>query len=226
MDSVISFNLTRATIKWGSMIDQYFNRVFLINLDRREDRLKVADAWFQANNIEYERWPAVDGTKLSEEYSHLNDRQKAELGCRASHFQVIQEAKTRNYKSVLVLEDDFEPCADFEEKFVLGILELPADWQLFYLGGNHCMTPGDIGATYLKRIFATSTTHSYAVKNEAFDKVLAVLSQDMQADLGLRMIQQHYPCYCFVPQIMGQRAGYSDIIGYDVNYDFMNDYGK
>ncbi len=37
----------------------FFDKVFLINLDSRPDRLKVADCHLKEQGIEYERFPAI-----------------------------------------------------------------------------------------------------------------------------------------------------------------------
>lgn len=43
-------------------VNDVFDKVFVINLDRRPDRMAVMDAGLSRCGIEYERFPAVDGT--------------------------------------------------------------------------------------------------------------------------------------------------------------------
>ncbi len=209
------------------MLNDLFDRVFLINLDYRKDRLDIADTWFKEHGIDYERWPAVEGSKLGPEYSHLNERQKAEVGCRTSHLQVIQEARYKQYDSILVLEDDFEPCVNFIEILQDRKDQLP-DWEWLYFGGNHTESTWIVEGlpTWIHKVGKTSTTHAYSCKKGIYNLLIAALSLPLQADLCFHQIQGMVATYCFVPQIIGQRAGYSDIIGREVNYDFMNDYGK
>lgn len=72
---------------------------FVINLKRREDRLKHIQKELQYIGWDYEVFEAVD------ENSHL--------GCALSHLGIIKIAKERGYKSVMVIEDDcsFMPYA-------------------------------------------------------------------------------------------------------------------
>lgn len=71
-----------------------FNEIpkFVINLERRPNRLKSIQTEMEYIGWEYELFPAVDTN------SHI--------GCSLSHIEIIKLAKERNYKSVLIIEDD------------------------------------------------------------------------------------------------------------------------
>lgn len=75
--------ISRSDAKFGRLIDrkkihtkkhtvnQFFDKVFVINLDRRPDRLQTISAKLSQLGIDFERFPAVDGTAadLQKEYS-------------------------------------------------------------------------------------------------------------------------------------------------------------
>ena len=99
-------------------------RIFVINLDRRPDRLEAmrrALDWF---GLEFERISAVDGSKLgsisdqcfwyARVYSGLADQPAGAVGCFLSHRHIWQEMVDRNLPQVLVLEDDCN-FADFDK---------------------------------------------------------------------------------------------------------------
>lgn len=65
---------------------------FVINLERRKDRLESIKKEMEYIGWEYEYFPAVDTN------SHI--------GCTMSHLEIIKLAKKRNYEKVLVIEDD------------------------------------------------------------------------------------------------------------------------
>jgi len=103
--------------------------VFVINLDRRPDRLKRLG--FQA-----QRWPAVDGCalKLTPELRQLlapNDFfwKKAVAGCALSHLGLWKKIAAEG--SALVLEDDAVLLPGWQEV----LKDLPADLDILYLGG-------------------------------------------------------------------------------------------
>lgn len=65
---------------------------FVVNLERRKDRLESIKKEMEYIGWDYEYFPAVDTN------SHV--------GCTRSHLEIIKLAKQRNYEKVLVVEDD------------------------------------------------------------------------------------------------------------------------
>lgn len=79
-----------------SIIYNFIDHVFYINLSHRNDRREHMEKLFQQFGIdEYERFEAIQ-----------NDY--GILGCTKSHQMVYKIAKERGYKSILIFEDDFE----------------------------------------------------------------------------------------------------------------------
>ena len=74
-----------------------FDKVLLINLDKRTDRLKHAFDMYVKNDVVdlIERFPAI-----------RPDNGDGRLGCILSHLEIIKKAKSLGWKSILVLEDD------------------------------------------------------------------------------------------------------------------------
>lgn len=65
---------------------------FVVNLERRKDRLDFIRKEMEYIGWDYEYFPAVDTN------SHV--------GCTLSHIEIIKLAKNRNYEKVLIIEDD------------------------------------------------------------------------------------------------------------------------
>ena len=65
---------------------------FVVNLERRKDRLDSIKKEMEYIGWDYEYFPAVDTN------SHV--------GCTRSHLEIIKLAKQRNYEKVLIVEDD------------------------------------------------------------------------------------------------------------------------
>jgi GR25 family glycosyltransferase involved in LPS biosynthesis len=65
---------------------------FVVNLERRKDRLDSIKKEMEYIGWDYEYFPAVDTN------SHV--------GCTRSHLEIIKLAKERNYEKVLIVEDD------------------------------------------------------------------------------------------------------------------------
>ena len=45
-------------------INNYFNKIYCVNLDRRQERWKEASDEFKKFSLDVERFSAVDGSKL------------------------------------------------------------------------------------------------------------------------------------------------------------------
>jgi len=116
----------------------YFDRVVLINLKRRPDRLaQVTKALREC------QWPfkqpeifeAVDGLDLPPPSGWK--RGLGAWGCLKSHQQVMRKAIADGVKSLLILEDDVCFADDFRMDVEKFLRRVPADWDQLMLGGQH-----------------------------------------------------------------------------------------
>lgn len=143
-------------------------KVFLINLDKSIERLKKSSERLTAQNIQFERIPAIDGTKLTNAEiqahysSQLNSKQYyrnlgyGEIGCFLSHRLAWQKIVEQKLQYAIVLEDDFQLVGDLSAVFST-IESLKFDWQLLKL------------AAYQNRTRPIKATKQV---NEQFDLVL------------------------------------------------------
>jgi len=74
-------------------VNEFFDKVVVINLDRRTDRMETLDAQLKELGIEYERFSAVDA--VAEGIDPIQ-------ACRQSHIQVLEQSEGLT----LILEDD------------------------------------------------------------------------------------------------------------------------
>ena len=103
-----------------------FDEIFMVNLERRQDRHDRMKYNFDNLGIDYELVPAVDGRKMDEtllaekgitmlpqfsEPFHGRALTYGEIGCFLSHYQLWQRMVEENLETVLIFEDDikFEP---------------------------------------------------------------------------------------------------------------------
>ena len=134
-------------------------KVFLINLDRDQERLRAADAQLKALGVDYERIPAVYGKGLSQEEKRRGVNRfrwwcavgrpmiDGELGCALSHQKVYHRMVEDGLPMACVLEDDV--VLDGRVSQLLSSLEQmidPARPQLVLLSnhtGNAIAKPDD-----------------------------------------------------------------------------------
>jgi hypothetical protein len=110
-----------------------FDKVLVLNLDRRKDRWKAFASYKWP--FEYERFSAVDGKAFAPP-SQWGGGQGA-WGCFLSHVAILETQIRNGWKKVFVFEDDAHPAPNFESKTLNFFKDLPRDWDQIYLGGLH-----------------------------------------------------------------------------------------
>ena len=214
---------------------EIIDQIIYINLANRVDRRKKIDELLVACGIpanKITRFEAIDRVQqrplTHSIIGHESMIQMFEgaLGCTWSHISVLEMAKNRKWKKILVLEDDVEPLStptQFVRDLVRG-LRATAEYDVLMVGWN--VAPG---RNEPERTGVTSrgqnlqTTSAYVVGEDFYDTLKqdftnAVLRQVPldQHWWGLQRTSRFYAC---TPRIVRQSAGYSDIL------DRYTDYG-
>jgi len=206
-------------------LNDYFEKIFCINLDKRFDRWKESRNEFEKHNLQVERITAIDG-KIQNVNTNLKP---GELGCILSHLKVIKKAKKDNLKNVLILEDDVEFDKNLNQLFFEYESQLPK-WDMLYFGGNHSFNnvympkhnePIKVSENVYK-IRQIYTTHCYAIDNSLYDMIIDNVSQ-MRSPLDVIYSSIHSKCetYLLRPHLAWQRNDYSDIMEKSVDYSFL-----
>lgn len=202
-----------------------FDKVYLINLDRRPDRLeKFNNEVLKYDLGTFERISAVDGYNLniSEYNTNLNN---GELGLILTNLQIIKDAKDKNYKTILIIEDD---CYFTDE--IMNIQNyfnyLPEDWDLLYMGGNHNLHMNAPPPIYINekvcRLHSTFTTHFVGIKSSIFESILSEFSMKNQPlDVLYTDLQKKFNVYSFYPAIAKQIIDFSDIQNKITDYNWL-----
>lgn len=197
---------------------KHFTHIFLINLDRRPDRLKFITEQLNKVGIEAERISAVDGNLLNPDPKIGNGwNHKGVAGCALSHRKVIEIAKKRGYSNFLVIEDDTVFCENFIEKLDLYMAQVPHDWDMLYFGGNH-LTPLKPQNINVGRCTHTLTTNCYAMQHSMYDDILNSLPHTVEKltkpiDTLFTDFQKNknYNIFSFKPHLVWQDSIFSDI---------------
>lgn len=199
-------------------LNDFVDKIYCINLDKRTDRWERCQKIFQINNLNVERFSAVDGSKLDLNGSKLLP---GEIGVIRSNLGVIKMAKENKYKSILIFEDDVELCDDFNDLFESYIKQVPNDWSFIYLGGNHVGSYSHI-TNNVAKINYSFAIHAIIINENVYDHILQILPEEKeQVDVTYAKLQRIFPSYVFRPHLAWQRKDFSDIQGGIVDYDFL-----
>jgi glycosyl transferase family 25 len=190
----------------------YFEKIYCINLDRREDRwvetFEELNKWGLNDCVS--RYSGIDGNTLNND-TIINN---GELGILTTHINIITEAKENNYTNILILEDDIEFTEEIKnlEKYMS---QVPSDWDILYFGGNHNIHEGEkinkINDNVIK-CSRTYTTHCIVLRNTIYDKCLNLIKGcDKPVDMYYSDLQKELNVYSLYPSVALQRVSYSDI---------------
>lgn len=218
-------------------LNEYFSKIYCINLDKRPDKYKECLTEFKKININVERIAGIDGTPVFK--TGINKNAGA-YGLLLTNIKIIENAYTNKDKNILILEDDVMFIDDFNKIFNEKIQFLPNDWDVLYLGGNnmfqkgkHTLVTGDINFKVTKENYKTlnhelckttwtQTTHAVAINSKYYNTLLQGIGRNshLPIDNVYCILQQEDACnaYTFLPSLALQRPCFSDIENVFLDY--------
>lgn len=207
------------------IFDSHFDKVVVINLPSRPDRLEKVSEQLRALGLSdsFEVFRAIDGKIVTPppwfKWGH------GAWGCLLSHMRVMEDFMAEpgfEYKRILIIEDDavFFPKAAFMFEQFVGQLG-DRDWGQLYLGGQHTWAPEYL-TPWLLKCQSVNRTHAYAVNGKYVAEIHNALSRwneftlrDHHIDRQLEMYHRKEAWPVFAPKwwIAGQNHGVSDVNG-------------
>jgi glycosyl transferase family 25 len=189
-------------------------KIIFINLDKREDRRKEIEKEFYEMDL------------LCERFAGIVHPISGNIGCGLSHLAVLKLAKERNYKNILIVEDDFTFKVDkeflehqlslfFDSKMKYDVLMLAYNTKDEYKTDIHNMPS-------FKRLSFAHTGSCYLVNQHYYDKLIDLFELSIPKlietghhwlyaiDAAWKELQEIDMWILSAPEIGIQRAGYSD----------------
>ena len=220
------------------------DRVFIINLSYRVDRREsILRELKKVGITNFEFFSAIQPQNLKElqrinprflmerphwlkdtdSWHYLNYRLGA-LGCLLSHLEILKIALKRNYKKILILEDDalftsnVKHYANVAKAFSLQMRQKPFD--LLYLGGTHISNHLARLTTNIFRTRSTGSTVGYIISRNKMQYIIDhAVQYGKEIDLFyIHRIQSQGQSYCILPTLVSQATGYSDICQENKSY--------
>lgn len=185
-------------------VNDFFNKVVLINLDKRTDRLEDVSKELNQLNIEFERISAVDAVELG-----ITPKD----ACRASHIKALEMAEG----NTLILEDDATFMPEFADNFTKFIENLPRHWDIIYLGAY--IGHSEPVNNYMVRGLITSSTHAYCINPKRITEMLE-MARNTTDHIDVAYAKEHprLKAYVAKPTLVKQKPSFSDILLKDVDY--------
>ena len=147
---VILFFLVDKRNKKFEIIENFINtdnftisNIYVINLDREEEKMQKLHNDMVKNNYHYERFSAIDGKKIKEDdyrikkyFGKTKNYSMGQKCCTLSHIAIWNKIKKKKTPYNIILEDDVIIPEDLHINIKKYLKQLPEDWDFLFLGGN------------------------------------------------------------------------------------------
>ena len=196
------------------------DKIIYINLDKRPDRRRRIEEEFKRMGI--------PPNKI-ERFAAINNEKRPECGCSESHLQVLEIARNRGYKNVLVLEDDFQFIVEkqlfYSNISLLNSLDYDVVMLSYSLQGKQQPFNNIFG-----KLIEAQTASGFLVHNKFYDKLIKTYSDGLiqlknTGNYGKFAIDQYWKklqpiskWFYYLKRIGKQGISYSDIERSMVNY--------
>ena len=198
-----------------------------INLSHREDRRQhmakeLAKAGLHAERFDALRFEDYDGP---EEEVELMMPTRNTIGQWLS-MMALWRTVAGTDKVLGALEDDVMLCTDFQERLAYVGEHCPADWDIFFAGATfhadeavwHPELGRDFELTdipHIVRTYGAFSNQGMLINGKSAARMLKmmqnIMPQSRGSDHALIQLQPKLNCYCFVPGMVFQIDGPSDI---------------
>jgi hypothetical protein len=208
-------------------IETYFDKIFVITLKRRTDRLEhalgvLSDLGIEEGSIDIHYGP---DRPLDHE-----GKPNGNLGCTTAHRQVLDLIIEKSIPRTLVLEDDFDIAftnpgqaslwmrnpnlglrVDPQSVFAATVPQIPDDWDMLYLGRHFAEMPQKRVSPNLIRINRMLTTSSYGITCLMAKKMAPAIVGIGPIDNLYGGFHRENKCYCVDPTMFIQMPCHSDL---------------
>lgn len=209
------------------MIHNYVDEIYVINLDRRKDRLEECTAEFDKIGSSFTRIPAIDGASLDIDVQATAGKRwnKSAYALTLTTIDILRKAIEKKQKKILIFEDDieFHPLMDIIGKDYLD--QLPKKFDFAFLGYTPTGSVTDLNAYWL-RYYSGFSCHAYIIHDHIMPAYLKMLEKlDNPIDYYTNIImggrlnsiaaRPYNNC-----KLVYQKSGISDIEGGYYNVEF------
>lgn len=191
---------------------EFIDKIFYINLEKRTDRKEQIEKELNTFDLKFERFSAIETPTFGI------------LGCGLSHLKVLKIAKERNYKNVLILEDDFTFLVSKEELQcqLSNFFNLQLDYDVCFLSYNLIGLQIKLDNGVVNKGIDVQTASGYLVNQHYYDALINLYEDAMPLlektlchwiycnDQVWKTLQKKDNWFFFIKRIGMQQDRYSD----------------
>ena len=206
-------------------IDTFFDKVYVLNLHKRSDRLQLMKKRLAFCEIdEYEVFGATDGSVMKKVWESMQNpyfKNPNYLGCAISHLSIYRDAVEKGYGRILIIEDDCRINANANKNFqeIFSKVHLKS-FDLLYLGfiplSDDCAMWDYGGFSYTGNLAHAKNfwgLYGYGISQHLMREMLEVYDREFPMEIDRYFVTHVQPrgnSYGITPQIFAADDGYSD----------------
>ena len=218
-------------------INNLFDKIFVLNLDKRIDRWTNIIKQFEYYDIyNFERYSAIDGStkEISSKFKKIQNENKSSsiynvnmkmsgsYAILLSTINILKIARERKYKSIIIFQDDILFIKNFQNKFneFINSINLNTYKLIYFSAQQHVWNNIDINK-YLNYYHPTGDSCgacAIAFNSSIFDEMIELMEKYYYTPIdegALKIIQKKYSneCYISYPNIIIADLQSSDLRG-------------
>lgn len=196
--------------------------VYLINLDRRPDRLEKSKKQLDALGIEFERISAIDGQTLDIILPPQTDAKrwnKSAYALTQTTINILKDAEEKGYENILILEDDIVIHPLYDISIDSYLTEVNFKFDFLFLGYTIMGNPPKYFTSRWDKILSMCSCHAYIINKHMITPYRTLLEKlDNPIDYYVNVIvASRMNSFCAIPlgnkKLVWQESGISDIEG-------------
>ena len=190
-------------------LNSVFDKILCINRKSRRDRRESVVRQCEQFGIKLDWFEAHEADNCL-----VGGKPNGNFGCTASHRGCLELQCFHRWKTMLVLEDDFQIVHDdFVSMFDSMWPDIPEDWDFVFLGAGYAEDPIARVNDSVIRAGRLLTTSSYAITCAMARKIAPHIYGSSAIDSLYFGWQREAKTYVFSPRLMVQADGVSDLTG-------------
>uniref|UniRef100_A0A6C0D8Z2 Glycosyl transferase family 25 domain-containing protein n=1 Tax=viral metagenome TaxID=1070528 RepID=A0A6C0D8Z2_9ZZZZ len=201
-----------------SYLNNIVDKVYVINLDKDKERLESITNQLTEQNIVFERFSAIDGSKIqnNSQFTEFcnNFCTNGTKGCALSHRSLHESIINNNYESICIFEDDVIFNKDFNDHLQLLFGSIPSDYDIVYLGNHFYCGDTSTYNQFTTKLFNVKTSeystgvlkvagcggfHGYIISKQGAQKIL---NSKTNFHIDIDIMQLNLNAYAFHPVLV------------------------
>lgn len=214
---------------------EFIDNIYIINLEKRKDRWEECQVEINKYNLPLDKITRIEGILYDGDINndifiaHRKRKRrnlhycKSAFGCKQSHLSILEKHKDDKDKNILILEDDFELCDDFNNKFnnIIKDLKNVKNYKICYIGYSYNKKlsiyekiTSNLG--FIKNIYGTQ---GYIINSNFINELLQFCNDcKFEIDVCYSKLQKKTKLHSSNEIIIKQRPSFSNILNKTIDY--------